>query len=93
MSRPRRFRLDRHLFASNATAYNAAWESYGWTAGLDRARAGRMEERVPWAAELGELADPPVLIDGSGGAVSGIGARPEAFLPLDGRLGLTLTWH
>ena len=91
MSRPRRFRLDRHLFASNATAYNAAWESYGWTAGLDRARAGRMEERVPWAAELGELADPPVLIDGSGGAVSGIGALPEAFLPLDGRLGFSVS--
>ena len=91
MSSPARFRLDRHLFASNATAYNAAWESYGWTAGLDRARAGRLEERVPWAAELGELADPPVLIDGGGGVASGIGALPEAFLPLDGRLGFSVS--
>ena len=91
MSSPARFRLDRHLFASNATAYNAAWESYGWTAGLDRARAGRLEERVPWAAELAELADPPVLIDGGGGAASGIGTLPEAFLPLDGRLGFSVS--
>ena len=91
MSRPRRFRLDRHLFASNATAYNAAWESYGWTAGLDRARAGRLEERVPWAAELGELVDPPVLIGGSGGAAAAVGRLPEAFLPLDGRLGFSVS--
>lgn len=91
MSRSPRFRLDRHLFASNATAYNAAWESYGWTAGLGRARAGRLEERVPWAAELVELADPPVLIDGGGGAASGIGSLPEAFLPLDGRLGFSVS--
>lgn len=91
MNRPPRFRLDRHLFASNATAYNAAWESYGWTAGLDRTRAGRLEERVPWAVELAELADPPVLIDAGGGAASGIGALPEAFLPLDGRLGFSVS--
>ena len=90
MSRPRRFRLDRHLFASNATAYNAAWESYGWTPGLNRARAGRLEERVPWAAELAELADPPVLI-GGGGVAGGIGALREAFLPLDGRLGFSVS--
>lgn len=91
MSSSPRFRLDRHLFASNATAYNAAWESYGWTAGLDRARAGRLEERVPWAAKLAELADPPVLIDGDGGAVGGVGSLPEAFLPLDGRLGFSVS--
>ena len=97
--------LDRHLFASNASAYNAAWESYGWTAGLTRARAGRLEERVPWAAGLAELADPPVLIDGTGcggggaggggggaaGHTAGIGTLPEAFLPLDGRLGFSVS--
>ena len=91
-------RLDRHLFASNVSAYNSAWETYGWTEGLDRVRAGRLEERVPWGAELAEWAEPPTLVHGSAqarGAVPetpalaalGMFGLPEAFLPLDGRLG------
>lgn len=94
-----RRRLDRHLFASNISAYNSAWETYGWTEGLDRVRAGRLEERVPWGAELAESADPPTLVHGG---ASGRGAAsqdpalgpiglPEAFLPLDGRLGFCLS--
>lgn len=91
-------RLDRHLFASNVSAYNSAWETYGWTEGLDRVRAGRLEERVPWGAELAESAAPPMLVHGDAqgrGAVPenpalaalGMFGLPEAFLPLDGRLG------
>ena len=91
-------RLDRHLFASNVSAYNSAWETYGWTEGLDRVRAGRLEERVPWGAELAESAEPPTLVHGDAqaqGAVPqdpalaalGTFGLPEAFLPLDGRLG------
>ncbi len=98
MNRSPSIALDRHLFASNASAYDAAWESYGWTPGLDRARAGRLEERVPWAADLADRDAPPVLIDGSAGARSagaaeapGIGALPEAFLPMDGRLGFSVS--
>lgn len=94
-----RRRLDRHLFASNVSAYNSAWETYGWTEGLDRVRAGRLEERVPWGAELAELADPPTLVHGGPpgrGAASqdpalGPIGLPEAFLPLDGRLGFCLS--
>lgn len=91
-------RLDRHLFASNVSAYNSAWETYGWTEGLDRVRAGRMEERVPWGAELAESAAPPTLVHGDAQgrgtvpenpalAALGTFGLPEAFLPLDGRLG------
>lgn len=97
-------RLDRHLFASNASAYNPAWETYGWTEGLDRVRAGRLEERVPWGAELAESAEPPTLVREGGrgpgpkaddpevdGDALGTLGLPEAFLPLDGRLGFCLS--
>lgn len=95
-------RLDRHLFASNASAYNPAWETCGWTGGLDRVRAGRLEERVPWGAELAESAEPPVLVREGGrgpraddpktdAVAMGTLGLPEAFLPLDGRLGFCLS--
>ncbi len=90
-------RLDRHLFASNASPYNLAWETYGWTEGLDRTRARRLEERVPWGTELADSADPPVLVHGGGvrpavnDPVHGTFGLPESFLPLDGRLGFCLS--
>ncbi len=94
--------LDRHLFASNASVYDTAWRSFGWTPGLDHARAGRLEERVPWATDLADWGNPPTLLNdapctatgdpsGNTGARDwGIGTLPEAFLPLDQRLGFSL---
>ena len=92
MSRAERPGADRHLFASSTSPYNAAWETCGRSAGLDRVRARRLEERVPWAAGLADLEDPPVLIDEDGGrTATAVGFLPEAFLPLDNRLGFCLS--
>lgn len=83
-------RMDRHLFASSDSRFDTAWETVARSEGLPAARAGRLEERVPWAAELADRERPPVLV---GGEVdrSPLGALPMAFLPMDGRLGLSVS--
>ena len=90
MSDSREWVLDRHVFASNASAFNSAWETYAWSPEIAGRRAGRLEERVPWAAELGEMDRPPVLT-GAEAAWTEVGELPQAYLPLDGRLGFSVS--
>ena len=82
--------VDRHVFASNASAYDAAWSTVASTPGLDRVRAGRIEERIPWGAGLELERNAPVLVD-EGGLVSPLAQLPLAYLPMDGRAGLSVT--
>jgi hypothetical protein len=85
-------RIDRHAFASNASSFDTAWRTFGWTAGIAGERAGRLEEAVPWA-KLAARAEQPALLRGTAEGV----LAPEnfdrlnfAFLPLDGRLGFAV---
>lgn len=82
--------VDRHVFASNASAYDAAWSTVASTPALEGVRAGRIEERIPWGAGLERERDAPVLAAESG-AVSPLAQLPLAYLPMDGRTGLSVT--
>ena len=82
--------VDRHVFASNASAYDAAWATVACSPALEGTRAGRLEERIPWGTALELAEDAPVLVGGEG-VVSPIGQLPLAYLPMDGRAGLSVT--
>lgn len=84
--------IDRHVLASNTSHINLAWRSFGWTPGIAGGRATRLEEEVPWGT-LADRAAAPGWLAGTAAAI----AEPEnldrlqwAFLPLDGRLGLSM---
>lgn len=84
--------IDRHAFASNASAFDTAWQTFGWTPGLGRARAGRLEERVPWAT-LAARAASPARLSGPAQEVlapENFDALRWGFLPLDGRHGFAV---
>ena len=66
------------------------WSTVASTPALQGARAGRIEERIPWGAGLERKPDGPVLVDEAGSA-SPIAQLPLAYLPMDGRAGLSLT--
>ena len=84
--------IDRHVLASNASTYNLAWRSFGWSPGIAGPRATRLEEEVPWgtladrAATPGWLAGRPSEILSS----ANLDRLQWAFLPLDGRVGLSV---
>lgn len=83
--------LDRHLLASpDSSDHNQAWRSFGWSRGLTREQAARLEDKVPWALSLARESDPPVLIHSTGQA-SAFDEMGEAFLRLDDRLGFCLS--
>lgn len=72
--------IDRHLFASPAAnARLKGVRPYGWTKGLTQAAASTLTLSLPWPdlPSLGKQA--PVLIDGGGGCLDGIGSLREAF--------------
>jgi hypothetical protein len=84
--------VDRHAFASNASSFNTAWETFGWTPALEGARASRLEEQVPWAT-LAARAESPARLSGPYERV----IAPANFdrlqfgaLPLDGRYGFSV---
>jgi hypothetical protein len=84
--------IDRHAFASNASSFDTAWQTFGWSPGLGRARASRLEEQVPWAT-LAARSEAPARLTGS---LAGVLAPANfddlqwAFLPLDGRYGFAV---
>ncbi len=84
--------IDRHVFASNVSAFDTAWRTFGWTPAIAGERAGRLEESVPWATLAAQAERPPHL---RGSAAEVLGADnfdrlPFAFIPLDGRLGFSV---
>jgi hypothetical protein len=88
----RTIEIDRHAFASNASSFNTAWETFGWTPAIAGQRAGRLEESVPWAS-LTARADDPAWLSGRAGDVldpANADRLHFAFLPLDDRLGFSV---
>ncbi|MGH7555392.1 MAG: hypothetical protein ACREMQ_20515, partial [Longimicrobiales bacterium] len=84
--------IDRHVFASNASVFDTAWRTFGWTPGIAGERSGRLEEAVPWAT-LAARAERPAHLRGAADEVLEPGNfdRLEfAFLPLDGRFGFSV---
>lgn len=84
--------IDRHVLASSASRFDLAWRSFGWTPDIAGSRANRLEEEVPWG-NLADRAASPGWLSGQPADI----VRPEnldrlqwAFLPLDGRLGLSM---
>ena len=84
--------IDRHAFASNASSFNTAWETFGWTPAIEGARAGRLEEQVPWATSAARADDPPRLSGAAEQVLSpaNYDRLGSGFLPLDGRFGFAI---
>ena len=85
--------IDRHAFASNASSFDTAWQTFGWTPGLGSARASRLEEQVPWATLAARTAAPARLSGERDDVLApdNFDALQWGFLPLDGRHGMS-TW-
>jgi len=84
--------IDRHVLASNASTYNLAWRSFGWSPAIAGARATRLEEEVPWGTLADRAATPGWLAGAPSEVLShtNLDRLQWAFLPLDGRLGLSV---
>lgn len=84
--------IDRHAFASNASAFDTAWQTFGWTPGLGTARASRLEEQVPWATLAARAASPARLSGARDDVLApdNFDALQWGFLPLDGRHGFSV---
>lgn len=84
--------IGRHLLASHGSAFDLAWTTMGATPELVGERSGRLEERVPWASGLIDAESPPLLVGDPTRVLNPENLRrlPQAFLPLDGRLGFSI---
>jgi hypothetical protein len=84
--------IDRHVLASNASSYNTAWQTFGWTPALAGPRSSRLEEHVPWAT-LAARAEAPARLAGAYHdvvAAANFDRLQFASLPLDGRHGFSV---
>lgn len=84
--------VDRYALVSSADPLDRAWISLGWSPALEGERASALRDAVPWPSVTAGLDDPAWLR----GAVEEVLSPSNwdrldfAFLPLDGRLSLSV---
>ena len=84
--------VDRYALVSSADPLDRAWISLGWSPALEGERASALRDSVPWPSVTAGQAEPAWLR----GAVGDVLAPANwdrldfAFLPLDGRLSLSV---
>ena len=88
----RAIRIERHVLASNASSFDTAWRTFGWTPAIAGEAASRLEEQVPWATTAAASEAPARLAGAAEDVLDPANADrlDYAFLPIDGRLAFSV---